>query len=45
MREQEKRRAAGLEGSLLALLEHEECYLSHYLARKWAVFVKLDDSR
>ncbi len=21
------------------------CYLSHYLARKWAVFVKLDDSR
>ncbi len=24
MREQEKRRAAGLEGSLLALLEHEE---------------------
>ncbi len=27
---------------------HEDarwCYLSHYLARKWAVFVKLDDSR
>ena len=29
------------------LAPHREamCYLSHYLARKWAVFVKLDDSR
>ncbi len=45
-RNQTRSKTKGLHLHLtLAVTAEGLCYLSHYLARKWAVFVKLDDSR